>query len=320
MKHTHNLILTLLFTLLLTSSPSVSSADPAKLPNGDVIKPCLTVGPKEMGCVPGGPFLRGTDKKRPVNARPQATIHLQTFYMDKYEVTVAKYKACVKAGKCDKQRTWYRDYSRPQQPKVGISWYAAVKYCKAMGEHLPTEAEWEKAARGKNGRSYPWGSERATCKRAVIEDNRGRSCGVKKKIGKGPEKGRTFVVGTRAPTLYGLYDMAGNSWEWVYDWYSSSYASCGKACEGTNPKGPCDGKEPCKGHGLKIVRGGSWYWPASYATTYYRRHHVPSNRPYHHFGFRCAASVPEAKTIAATAAKTPAKVAPTPTKVAPAHP
>lgn len=273
--------------------PQAAMGDPAP-----ATAPVVSCGkaPTGMACIPGGPFLRGSDKG-PKNERPQATIHLSTFYMDVYEVTVAEYDACVKAGKCDKQKTWYRDYDRPKQPKVGISWYAAVKYCKALGKHLPTEAQWEKAARGTDGRKYSWGNERCTCKRAVIQDNRGRSCGVKKLKGTHPEKGRTLVVGSRAPGMYGLYDMTGNSWEWVYDWYSSSYKSCGKDCLGVDPKGPCGGAEPCKRHGLKIVRGGSWYWPCSYATTTYRRHHVPKNRPYHHFGFRCAASVAEAAKL-----------------------
>ncbi|MBW2735589.1 MAG: SUMF1/EgtB/PvdO family nonheme iron enzyme, partial [Deltaproteobacteria bacterium] len=248
-----------------------------KLSDGQAIAPCAK--PVEgMSCIPGGAFIRGSDTG-PKNARPQATIELQTFYMDQYEVTVADYAACAKAGKCKAARTMYRDYSRPKQPKVGVSWYHSVAYCKAMGKHLPTEAEWEKAARGTDGRLYPWGKQRATCKRAVIKDHRGRSCGVKKLKGHHPEKGRTLAVGTRAPTQYGLYDMAGNSWEWVYDWYSGSYARCGKACEGVNPQGPCRGGEPCKGYRRKIVRGGSWYWPAEHATTIFRRAHVPSNSP-----------------------------------------
>ncbi|PIE19412.1 MAG: sulfatase [Proteobacteria bacterium] len=302
------LLLCALATLTLSLSPaSPAEAEPRKLPNGETIKACLQKGPTEMGCVPGGPFLRGSDDG-PRSTRPQATVHLQTFYMDKYEVTVQAYEACVKAKRCDRQRTWYKDYSRPKQPKVGVSWYAAVKFCKAMGKHLPTEAEWEKAARGTDGRIFPWGNDPATCKRAVIMDKRGRrSCGVKKAIGKGPNKGRTFVVGTRAPTQYGLYDMAGNSWEWVYDWYSP-YKRCGEACLGVNPKGPCNGNKTCRGHTLKIIRGGSWYWPARYARTFYRRTHEPSNtKPYHHFGFRCAASVEEAKALAAKALATKAR-------------
>ncbi len=226
-----------------------------------------------------------------------AWVWVDTFYMDLNETTTAEYQACVKARKCDKAGPKYKDYDRPRQPIVGISWYDSVKYCKAMGKHLPTEAEWEKAARGTDGRRYPWGNEPATCKRAVIMDKSGRSCGVKKAKGSHPEKGRTWEIGQFPPTLYGLYDMAGNSWEWVSDWYSKSYDACGDACLGKNPQGPCNGAEHCKGHYKKIVKGGSWYWDASYATTFYRRPHVPSNNPYHHFGFRCAASIDEAAAM-----------------------
>lgn len=252
--------------------------------------------PQGMACIPGGPFLRGADKG-PRNARPQEKVWLQTFYMDVYEVTVEAYQACVKSGKCKPAKTYYRDYSRPRQPKVGVSWYHAKAFCEAKGKRLPTEAEWEKAARGTDGRKYPWGDEKATCERAIIKDARGRSCGVKKKFGH-PEKGRTFEVGKRPPNQFGLYDMAGNSWEWVADWYSKSYRSCGKACRGIDPKGPCQGRSPCKGHDQKIVRGGSWYWPASHATTTFRRPHFPKNHPYHHFGFRCAASAEQAEKLA----------------------
>jgi len=251
----------------------------------------------DMGCVPGGWFLRGADDG-PKHARPREKVWVQTFYMDRYEVTVERYVACVKAGKCKRAKTAYNDYSRPRQPKVGVSWYHAKTYCEVMGKTLPTEAQWEKAARGVDGRKFPWGDEPATCKRAIIMDRRGRrSCGVKKK-GRKPEKGRTWEVGQRAPTQFGLYDMAGNSWEWVLDWYTSSYKRCGAACQGIEPKGPCGGAEPCKRLRRRVVRGGSWYWPASYATTYYRRSHVPGNKPYHHFGFRCAATVAQAKALA----------------------
>jgi len=285
---------TLLLVLIGAGFVSVQAHAQQTLTDGTPIVDCVTTA--GMGCVPGGPFVRGSNDRED-NEKPQTTIELQTLYMDQYEVTVEQYEACVAAKQCKRARTAYQDYSRPKQPKVGIRWYDAVDYCHALGKHLPTEAEWEKAARGTDGRTFPWGNQNATCKEAVIKDQRGRSCGVKKAKGGKPKKGRTFVVGTRSPTQFGLYDMAGNSWEWVSDWASKSYSACGKHCEGLNPKGPCDGKPRCKGHRYKIVRGGSWYWPASYATTTYRRRHVPSNDPYHHFGFRCAASPNEARTI-----------------------
>ena len=258
------------------------------------VDPCSQT-PKGMACIPGGSFLRGTDKGFKAT-RPQASVWLDTFYMDVTEVTVEAFDACVAEKKCKPARTVYEDFSRPRQPKVGVSWFDAVAFCEARGKHLPTEAEWEKAARGTDGRAYPWGDEKATCERAVIKDKRGRSCGVKKK-GMGRDKGRTFVVGTRAANQFGLFDMSGNAWEWVYDWYSNSYARCGEACTKDNPRGPCDGAEMCPGHFERVVRGGSWYWEAQYATTTYRRAHHPHNKPYHHYGFRCAASVAEAKAL-----------------------
>ena len=257
--------------------------------NAQTALPCPARAPVEMACIPGGPFLRGSDDG-PRNTRPRAKIWLQTFLMDRHEVTVERYRACVKAKKCRPARTVYNDYSRPRQPKVGVSWFHARAYCRAQGKQLPTEAQWEKAARGTDGRLYPWGDQPATCKLAVIKDARGRSCGIPKK-GKAPHKGRTLVVGTRPPNQYGLYDMSGNSWEWVADWYSPSYARCGKGCLGPDPRGPCKGRSFCRGHKLKLVRGGSWYWPASWATSIFRRPHFPANKPYHHFGFRCAATV-----------------------------
>lgn len=280
------------------TDPAVATraAEPAPLtaPDGTVIEPCGDV-PAGMACVPGGPFTRGRDDG-PDNERPAAEVWLQTFYMDLHEVRSADYKACVASKACLRGGPLYNDFSRADQPIVGPSWYAAVRYCEVQGKHLPSEAQWEKAARGPDGALHPWGDEPATCERAVIQDQRGRSCGVDKRF-EHPKKGRTFEVGSRPAGVYGLFDMSGNAWEWVADWATESYAACGDACEGTDPLGPCDGAEPCKGHEQKVVRGGSWYWVARYATGTHRRTHVPGNDPFHHFGFRCAASLDEARVL-----------------------
>jgi len=258
--------------------------------------------PFGMACIPGGWFLRGSDTQLR-NSRPQQRIWVGTFYMDVTEVTVEAYEACVAGGGCRDARTVYEDFSRPLQPKVGVTWFDAAAFCTALGKHLPTEAEWEKAARGTDGRLYPWGDRVATCRDAVIEDRRGRSCGVKKR-GESRDKGRTFVVGTRPANQYGLFDMAGNAWEWVNDWYSPDYEKCGEPCQRPNPRGPCDGRSPCRGRFYRVVRGGSWYYGAEMATTVYRRFHTPSNEPYHHFGFRCAANLDEAaRVVGATSPK-----------------
>lgn len=240
--------------------------------------------------------MRGSDTLR-ANSKPAMSIWMQTYYMDIYEVTYGDYQACVKEKKCPRSHPYYNDYDRPKQPMVGMTWYNASQFCKALGKHLPTEAEWEKAARGPDGNVFPWGNEMADCTRAVIFDKTGRGCGTPKKP-PNPEKGRTLEVGTRPVGAYGLYDMSGNAWEWVADWFTSSWAKCGKACQGPDPKGPCGGKEPCDGFTQKLVKGGSWYWPPHMATAVWRRPHFPNNKnPYHHFGFRCAATYDEVKAM-----------------------
>ncbi|MEZ4451335.1 MAG: SUMF1/EgtB/PvdO family nonheme iron enzyme [Nannocystaceae bacterium] len=273
----------------------------AAAPDGTPAIPCESP-PEDMACIPAGPFLRGSDDG-PENARPAATVWLQTYYMDRNEVTYAEYKACVRARKCPMSGPAYSDFDRPRQPINGISWHDAVAYCRAHGKRLPTEAQWEKAARGDSGELHPWGDEPATCERAILRDASGRGCGVKKQ-GSKPETGRPWEIGSRPAYRYGLYDMAGNSWEWVADWYTRSYAECGDACLGVDPKGPCGGADECPGQKRKIVRGGSWYWPAEYATAIYRRPHFPENRPFHHFGFRCAATVDDAAALRGAAGST----------------
>lgn len=283
-------------------TPTAAAADAAdapppaatlEAPDGTVMKPCPEADalPKGMACIPGGPFMRGSDDGAE-SERPQAEIWISTFLMDVNEVTYREYEACEKAGRCEKGGPQYVDFDRPLQPVNGVTWFQARQFCEAHGKRLPTEAEWEKAARGTDGRLYPWGDEVATCERAIIKgETEGRGCGLKKTKGKKPETGRPWLVGSRPPNQFGLYDMAGNSWEWVQDWYASSYGECGEACTGTDPRGPCDGADECDGYRRRGLRGGSWYWPAERATTVHRRAHVPRNEPFHHFGFRCAADL-----------------------------
>lgn len=257
----------LILPLVLALSAPALAAEPAAC--GEV--------PADMACIPGGPFLRGSDRG-PRDERPAATVEVDAFLMDLREVTVADYQACVAAKACAKAGPNYRGFSDADQPITGVSWFNAVEFCTFKGKRLPTEAEWEKAARGTDGRRYPWGDEPATCARAVIKEGEPNGCG----------RGKVWPVGSRPAGVHGLFDMAGNSWEWVADWYSKSYAACGAGCSGKNPKGPCGGAATCAGATERVVRGGSWYWEAPYATTTKRRSHLPGNRPFHHFGFRCA--------------------------------
>ena len=173
-----------MYSLLISG---ILFAEPLVSPDGVVMKPC---GPEKEGmvCIPGGPFLRGRttehscsqSENRRSNTKygPEQTVWIQTFYMDKTEVTYGAYQECLKAKKCMWAKPYYSDFNRPEQPMMGASWYAAKKYCAAQGKRLPTEAEWEKGARGTSGDSTPYGLEQVSCKEPVIHDETGRSCGV----------------------------------------------------------------------------------------------------------------------------------------------
>lgn len=298
-------VVSVLFTLIFpTSSPATTEPTPLE---------CESLQVDGMACVPAGTFVRGSNAERTCpqgevrriaadqpNHRPPMTIDMPGYLMDKTEVTYAAYQACVRSGECRRARPSYNDFSRAQQPMVGVKWYDAYAYCAAAGKHLPTEAEWEKAARGPHGELYPWGHESVTCERAVIRDSTGRSCGTPK-AAPHPKKGRTLEVGSRAPGRYGLFDMIGNAEEWTADWYTRSWEVCGADCLGFDPRGPC-GDQPadreCGKLSRKVVRGGSWYWKKECATSWTRRPHIPKNdKPYHHFGFRCAATLKEAHAL-----------------------
>ncbi|MCZ8156188.1 MAG: SUMF1/EgtB/PvdO family nonheme iron enzyme [Leptospira sp.] len=263
------------------------------------VLPCKGKSIDGMSCIPSGTMIRGSNKFEP-NERPEHSVFVGEFWMDQFEVTNLDFQLCLEAGYCKdclKNQTcdfigarYGKIYQRPKQPVLGVSWYTATEYCHWKGKRLPTEAEWEKAARGEGGDLYPWGNEEPSCKLAVIEVDGKKGC-FSEKLEK-PHWMTTDDVGKKPVGRYGLYDMAGNSWEWVSDWYSESYEKCGSSCLGDNPKGPCNGNEVCSGHTQKIVKGGSWWWPGTHARGSFRRAHVPKNYPeYHHFGFRCAKNV-----------------------------
>ncbi len=280
--HRRTIVSVLLFSTLLYCGPNSAQEKPS---SRDC--PSLTV-PADMKCIPGGPFIRGSDresieedtKEKVRDEAPQSTVIVDVFFMDTNETTYSEYQECFRAKGCSAAGPVYKDYDGPRMPMMGLNWFQARDYCKWKGKRLPTEAEWEKAARGETGDLYPWGNEPADCTRAIIQEKGQKGCGT----------GKTWNVGSRPVYRYGLNDMAGNSWEWVNDWYSPSYTQCGAGCAGPNPQGPCAGLETCPGNPEKIVRGGSWWWDAEYTLGSNRRPHFPSNRPYHHFGFRCAKS------------------------------
>ena len=219
----------------------------------------IPAGEFQMGSPEGG----GND-----NERPQHIVFLDAFYIDKYEVTNAQYKMFMDAT--GHKAPYYWDdpkYNAPNQPVVGVTWDDANAYAEWVGARLPTEAEWEKSARGGLvGKKYPWGDD--------ITHNDANYSGT----GGKDQWEQTSPVGSFAPNGYGLYDMAGNVLEWCADWYDQNYYATSPK---SNPTGPSSGSS-------RVVRGGSWYL---YADVYFlrvasRSFHGPALIIYS-VGFRC---------------------------------
>ncbi len=165
-----------------------------------------------MLLVPGGTFTMGLDKGGQLDEAPAHQVTLAPFFLDITEVTNEAYNACVAKGTCrghDKDSAAVNklgkdsDYRRPQQPISAVSWDDAKTFCASLGKRLPREAEWERAARGDDGRMFPWGNQKATRELAVFGEAHTANVGSREK-GKGP---------------YGHLDLAGNVWEWVEDYY-----------------------------------------------------------------------------------------------------
>ncbi len=193
----------------------------------------------KMGLVPAGEFMMGSlEGKGYENEYPQHVVCLDAFYIDIYEVTNAKYKQFMNSTGYKTPKYWDNpDFNAPNQPVVGISQNDAKAYANWAGKRLPTEAEWEKAARGGLiGKDYPWGD--------TLTHNNANYDGV----GVGDEWDGPSPVGSFAPNGYGLYDMAGNVWEWCADWYLCDYYANSPKL---NPKGPDSGS-------TRAIRGGSW--------------------------------------------------------------
>jgi len=220
-----------------------------------------------MALVPAGEFTMGSnlaDDEKPVHP-----VYLNAFYMDKYEVTVGQYAKYLEVTDMEEPPDWYI-MNQPQhekRPVVNVDWEDAVKYCKWAGKRLPTEAEWEKAARGTDGRIYPWGNEAPTRLHANYGRKEWNNHLALIQVG-------SFEEG-RSP--YDIYDMAGNAWEWVSDWYDYDYY---KNSPRRNPIGPAHGNS-------KVVRGGSWLYISEFLRSAHRFAAQPTNR-YFGYGFRCA--------------------------------
>jgi len=212
---------------------------------------------------------------------PDRLIFLDSYWIDIHEVTNEKYLKFVLAtghrfaldetcetDKCREGNLWQGASFPPRinrQPVTQVSWYDADAYCRWRGKRLPSEAEWEKAARGPSGNLYPWGS--GSPKKRATYGRKWRGVFTMTDVG-------TYSHGA---SLYGLYDMAGNVWEWVDDWYDLKYYNWGRK---KNPRGPAEGE-------FKVVRGGSWVNHPDTLRSSFRRWSQPEVR-FNDTGFRCA--------------------------------
>ncbi|THI90449.1 MAG: hypothetical protein CAF41_003510 [Nitrospira sp. CG24A] len=230
-----------------------------------------------MALIPAGEFSMGTAddvEGETLDERPRHRVHLDAYSMDKFEVTVSRYEEFMRSTGRTAPRRWkeMKADQRSNIPVVNVDWHDAEAYCRWAGKRLPTEAEWEKAARGTDERTYPWGNQKPTSTLAnsakTFEYNMYENLAPVERYeaGKSP---------------YGLHHMAGNVWEWTADWYDKDYYA--KSPE-RNPTGPLSGTD-------KVLRGGSWVNDKFYARSALRFNHVPTfYLPF--IGFRCAQDRP----------------------------
>jgi serine/threonine-protein kinase len=227
-----------------------------------------------MVYVPVGEFTMGSEKGDRF-AKPVHSVALDAYWIDQTELTNGMYAKCVNAGVCDPpidvstitRSSYYGNSQFNNYPVIHVNWNQARAYCDWAGVTLPTEAQWEKAARGTDGRVYPWGDEKKDCSKA-------NSSGC---------ESDTAAVGSYPAEVspYGAFGMAGNVQEWVNDWYDGSYYSNSPS---NNPQGPSSGN-------LRVVRGGAWnLFGEITASTFFRSSEDPKNNWNTSIGFRCVRS------------------------------
>jgi len=262
-----------------TSEGKKLAAERIKLPAHD-----------EMVLIPAGPFLMGSDKKTDRNAYqtefPQRMVYLDAYEIDKFEVTTVQYLKYVLDKDLPPLVDWQYDGGNFQaamvnHPVMHVSWHEANAYCTWAGKRLPTEAEWEKAARGEDGRIYPWGNQPAGLSRS----NFGRT-GLSGPVRDRPERLLLYppIISVdkydNSVSPYGIYQMSGNVAEWVADWYDPKYYA---RAPDKNPQGPDKGTQ-------RSFRGGGWIDSTPTVRAAHRNGSDPETKM-NWIGFRCARTV-----------------------------
>jgi formylglycine-generating enzyme required for sulfatase activity len=220
-----------------------------------------------MVYIPAGEFMMGSEKWA-TNERPVHKVYLEAFWMDEHEVTCRQFHKF----KDDRRYKMYSCWHGEDHPVSGVNWEDAREYCEWVGRRLPTEAEWEKAARGGlEGKLYPWGDQAPVCEAEAENGAQFSSCGNK-----------TVPVKSFPSNAYGLYDMAGNVWEWVADWYDDDYYDYSPR---EDPQGPLNGAK-------HMLRGGSFLSDANIIRVADRSRSKPIDSNFYDIGFRCVSSAP----------------------------
>jgi formylglycine-generating enzyme required for sulfatase activity len=229
-----------------------------------------------MVLVPAGEFTMGS-KEGSDHEKPEHRVYLDAYYLDVYEVTISQYEQFLEETSFDPPPMWTTMAQPPYEnrPVVNVDWKDANNYCRWAGKRLPTEAEWEKAARGTDGRIYPWGNDPPNPQRANYGKAKWNNHEALVTVGQ--------LQDGKSP--YGIYDLAGNVWEWVSDWYDPNYYATSPS---KNPQGPETGK-------YKVLRGGSWDLAAENLRSSRRDFNILSTADYDspayrnfNSGFRCA--------------------------------